>query len=940
MKHSLLALLALALCGTSAAAQGPRHDRPQRLAGLKAAAEVTRDVHGIAHIRADSDDDLYFLQGWVHAQDRLFQMDVGRRRASGTLAELLGPAALPGDVELRTIGIRRAAERSLAVASPEARQALEAYARGVNAWVAAAGALPPEYAALELRRFAPWTVLDSMTVAKSITFSLSFGLDDIQHTIALQTYAAVFDPVLGVGTGLTLFTQDLWRAQPFYAASTVPDASLAGAAVPTGRGHWQAGTQPAAGAAALAQRYVQRVRELPFFKDRMDRAQRPGSNQWAVAGWRTVDGMPLVANDPHLALDQPSTFYPIHLESREQDVMGNSFAGAPFVVVGQTRRIAWGATVSPLDVTDVFLEQVVPDPRSPSGLSTLYRGALEPVIPIPETWRANLVGDGVADNLVVVPPGDAVPAATLTVPRRNQGPIVQLDLAAGQAISVMYTGFSGTREVDALRTWNRARGLVDFQRGLQWFDSGTQNFAYADVDGHIAYFAASEVPLREDLQAGTVTGLPPWFIRSGSGGNEWLPVSHPQPGQAVPYEILPAAEMPQLVDPPAGWFVNANNDPAGTVLDNDPLNRLRPGGGLYYLNAGFDSGLRAGRITALIEAQLARRPLSFEDMQAIQADVQLPDAPTFVPLIAGALARAAEPSAPPLLAGLAASPPLREAAARLSAWRWRAPTGIAEGYDAADPDGLRQAPTPQEVADSVATTLYTVWRSRFIANTIDATLGGVPLPPGVSLPRPGSDQTLTALKTLLERPQPGVGASGLNFFNVPGVAEAADRRDILVLKSLDDALQSLAGPAFAPAFGGSTNQDDYRWGRLHRIVLDHPLGGAFSVPTSHPLGEALPGFPTDGGYGSVDVARFDIRANSANGFMFGNGPVNRFVARATRLGMRAESAWPGGTSGAPGNPYYGNLLPGYLTNESVPLLMRDGELARATASVTRFVPAR
>jgi penicillin amidase len=112
------------------------------------------------------------------------------------------------------------------------------------------------------------------------------------------------------------------------------------------------------------------ARDLPFFKDRMERDKRPGSNQWAVAGRNTVNGRPLVANDPHLGLEQPSTFYPIHLSHGDHDVMGNSFAGAPFVVVGQTRRIAWGATVSPLDVTDVFQEQLVPDPASPSGLCT------------------------------------------------------------------------------------------------------------------------------------------------------------------------------------------------------------------------------------------------------------------------------------------------------------------------------------------------------------------------------------------------------------------------------------------------------------------------------------------------------------------------------------------------------------------------------------------
>ena len=640
MRPALLAVAAFSCCcAVAAAAPGRVAEEPTRLDGLKAAAEITRDAYGIAHLRAGNENDLYFLQGFVHAQDRLFQMDTTRRRASGTLAELMGPAALPGDVELRTLGIRRAAERSMAVISPESRSALEAYARGVNAYVAKAGVLPPEYAALELHQFQAWTALDAMTVAKSITFSLSFGLDDLNNTVALQTCSAVFGPA----TGLTLFSQDLWRAQPFYPASTVPDATLAAARAATAKSPWRADTDAAAG--ALARSYSQRVRDLPFFKDRMDRSNRPGSNQWAVAGWRTASGMPLLANDPHLALEQPSTFYPIHLSSADQDVMGNSFAGTPFVVVGQTRRIAWGATVSPLDVTDIFREEVVPDPASPSGLSTRYLGRLEPVIPIPETYRVNLPGDGVFDNVVTVPPSGAIPPATLIVPRRNNGPIVQIDLASGIALSVQYTGFSGTREVDAMREWNHARNLDDFKRGLQWFDSATQNLAYADVDGNIAYFAASEIPLREDLQSGVVSGLPPWFIRNGSGGNEWLPVVKMQAGQAIPYEILPPGEMPQLLNPPAGWFVNANNDPAGTVLDNDALNQLRPGGGLYYLNAGYDTGLRAGRITELLKARLAAGPVSFADMQAIQADVVLPDAPVFAPYLQQALARASAPAA-------------------------------------------------------------------------------------------------------------------------------------------------------------------------------------------------------------------------------------------------------------------------------------------------------
>jgi penicillin amidase len=929
-----------ALIAATAAAQSPNAGQPSTLQGLQYAAQVSRDTFGIAHVRASNDHDLYFMQGYVHAQDRLFQMDYNRRLASGTLAELLGPAALPSDVELRTIGIRRAAERSLAVISAQARAAVEAYAEGVNAYVATHPRLPPEYLALEITKFKPWTALDSMAVAKSLTFSLSFGLDDIDYTVALQTYSAVFDPVLGAGTGYTLFSQDLWRSQPFYLASTVPDASVASAAGVSAAAPAivQSVAEPAA---ALGKKYLDHVRNMPFFKERLDRDNRPGSNQWAVSGRHTNTGMPLVANDPHLALGAPSTFYPIHLTAGDADAMGSGFAGVPFVIVGQNRNMAWGATVSPLDVTDVFLEQVMPDATSPSGLSTIYKGNKEWVIPIPEVFRANNPGDGIPDNVVVVPPSGGIPPATLIVPRRNNGPIVQLNLAGGNALSVQYTGFSGTREIDTFYTFDRAKTFEDFKRGVQWFDSGTQNFAYADVKGNIAYFSASEVPVREDLQAGIVNGVPPWFIRNGTGGNEWLPVQHPQPGQAVPYEILPMDEMPHLLNPPAGWFVNANNDPAGTVLDNNPLNQLRPGGGIYYLNAGYDFGLRAGRITTLLKNKIAAGPVSFSDMQAIQADVALPDATFFVPYITQALARGAvSPNA--TLAALAAQPGIQAAVTRLSTWNFRAPTGIAEGFDSADVNGALSAPSSEEIGASVAATLYSVWRGQFIRNTIDATLAGVPLPPGVALPKPDSQLSMTALRALIERPQPGVGASGINFFNAPAAA-AEDRRDIVILKSMGDALTRLSGSQFAAAFGNSTNLSDYRWGKLHRIVFKHTLGGPFNVPPAfgampNPLGDTIPGFPTDGGFGAVDASNHDARAQNVNDFMFTNGPVNRFVAEAGPPAVRAESVWPGGTSGIPGSPFYLNLLPLYLANDTIPLLYGANDLPSNLSSVSKFVP--
>ena len=920
MRRAIIVALAL-LLPVGVLARGVAAD-PVDIPGLDGPASVDRDHHGIAHIRAGTRHDLFFLNGWVHAQDRLFQMDVRRRQAGGTLAELLGPAALPSDVQLRTIGLHRAAARSLPALSDDARAVLAAYADGVNAWVAD-HPLPPEYGALRLTRFRPWTALDSVAIGKLQAFALSFDLD-IELTTALLGYqqagqAAGFD-------GTALFFQDLWRSQPFTSASTVPDATGAGPAA-AGRSGLAAGPsgERLRAAGRLAERYAATAARVPLLRRALSGSQLPtGSNEWAVSARLAAGGHPLLANDPHLALDAPSTFYPLHLQAGDTDAIGSGFAGAPGVIVGHNRFVSWGATVNPMDVTDTFAEQLRPDPSSPSGLATVYQGQLEPVIPIPETFRQNNPASGTSDNLTVVPPGGPIPPATLIVPRRNNGPIIQLDQAAGTALSVQYTGFSATRELDTFLIWDDARNLGDFRRGLDLFDVGGQNFAYADVEGNIAYFTSAELPLREDLQAGTVNGLPPFFIRNGTGGNEWLPVRNPQPGQAIPYEILPHEEMPQTVNPPAGFFVNANNDPAGTTLDNDPLNQTRPGGGIYYLNVGYD-GIRGGRVTALIRAELAGDgTVSFADMQRIQADTALVDAQFFVPHLVRALARGLVGS-DPTLRGLARDRAVAQAVGRLALWNRRTPTGIAEGYDANDADGRLLPPSRLEQATSVAATIYAVWRSQLIKGAIDARIApyGVPVPDG--------ERALTALKRLLETfgDTGGVGASGIDFFAADGVADAADRRDVVLLRAVRAALAKLSGPDFRAAFGGSTDQGDYRWGRLHRVVLDHPLGGPFNIPPAvgafpPPLAD-LPGIPTDGGFDTVDAATHDARADAANEFGFGGGPANRYVSEPRAPGdIRAVSSLPGGTSGVPGAPFYVNLLPAWLTNDTFELRQDGG----------------
>jgi penicillin amidase len=315
-------------------------------------------------------------------------------------------------------------------------------------------------------------------------------------------------------------------------------------------------------------------------------------------------------------------------------------------------------------------------------------------------------------------------------------------------------------------------------------------------------------------------------------------------------------------------------------------------------------------------------------MQQMQADTVMIDAQFFVPEIVASFERSRLSGAHPSLAGLGASPAVGAAVQRLAQWDFSSPTGIEEGYDASDVNGARSAPSSTEIANSVAATIYSVWRGQILANTVDALFGPQRIPVDA---RPPAATALSALKRLFQTfpVREGRGGSGLSFFNVPGVEDAAARRDILVLKSVADTIALLSGDEFAPAFDHSTNFDDYRWGKLHRVVFRHDLVAALGIPPAggawpHPLGSELPGIPTDGGFGAVDASSHNARAAGLNSFMFGGGPVRRLVAEGGGGTLRSESSLPGGPSGRPTSPFFFSLLPMWLTNETYTQHLQSG----------------
>jgi len=292
------------------------------------------------------------------------------------------------------------------------------------------------------------------------------------------------------------------------------------------------------------------------------------------------------------------------------------------------------------------------------------------------------------------------------------------------------------------------------------------------------------------------------------------------------------------------------------------------------------------------------------------------------------------------LAALATDPRVVEAIGRLKNWNFTTPTGAAKGYDAADVDGEFSPPTATEVSHSITATIYSVWRGQAIHNGVDTTLNGL------GVPTPGSAEAMKALRHLVERN--GIGLSTVDFFGwaaALGLGQPEQRRDYVMLKSLQDALDRLASPAFADAFHGSTNQADYIWGKLHRIVFDGlAVGGPFSIPNAQ-LGfpasfAGLPGLATDGGFGVVDASSHGARADSSNAFMFGSGPNRRYVGVPGGWpgSIEGETALPGGMSGVLSSPFYANLLGRWLTNDTYPLREDLGEVMQNLDSQQSFKP--
>jgi penicillin G amidase len=569
---------------SAARAAMPQLDGTIVLSELHAPVTVVRDAHGVPSITAQSMDDLFFAQGYVTAQDRLWQMDVMRRYASGEMAAALGAAYVKVDREQRLLGLREVARRSLEQASPEVREQLEAYARGVNAYIAEHHyALPLE---MRVLRYFPraWTAEDSALVGAAMAEMLNHGtyLDDLNHERTLAKLGPELTADLYVERSQRdIFPgHDLDEIEP---AAAQPDSAQASAKVPLQhigrRHHLRSGLMPASSAGGLLPTLAaQKTRGeggAPVISSQPTRtgfqlaAIRPmdevraGSNEWVIGGAHTASGRPLLSNDMHLPHQIPNTWYEAHLTCGDYDVAGVTLPGAPWVIVGHNRRIAWGFTNLGPDVEDVYVEN--------------FNGAGE--YQTPSGWQK----PEVRHEVIHVKRGRDV---EMDVVVTRHGPIVSADIRGENRQLALKWALLETGLRLPFYALNSAQNWEQFRAALADFSGPGQNVVYADVDGNIGYQAAGKVPVR----AAGDGSLP---VSGADDAHEWT-------------GYIPFEEMPSVYNPPSGIIATANG-------------RVTPDGYKYSITTEWDSPYRTERIYRVLRQN---KKFTADDMLALQTDVQ------------------------------------------------------------------------------------------------------------------------------------------------------------------------------------------------------------------------------------------------------------------------------------------------------------------------------
>jgi penicillin G amidase len=545
----------------------PQLDGSISLPGLQQQVTVDRDGWGVPHIRAASAEDGAEAQGYVMAQDRLWQLDLLRRVARGQLSEILGARTLQIDKDFRTLGLGRVADREATTLEPEPRRILEAYARGVNEFIAQHGSnLPLEFSLLGYKP-QPWKPADTLAISGYMYRTLAdtrereinrakvtarAGADRSKDLFSIESpldHFVVGDPnVPNDGSQRTATDpddddDDMQPDTVFKADLVKPSGAALEKAAPD-----------------LTSELAQSVVEFLAASSNEIRAGL-GSNNWVVSGAHTATGKPLLANDTHLELMMPSIWYEVHVTAPGWNVKGFALPGSPMIIIGHNDRIAWGFTNNGADVLDLYIETFNPD--APDGYRV--KGAWEKAQVIDETIH------------VKGRPDEHLPVAVT-----RHGPVVHREGDKGFAMRWTATEPGGLANS---YTWlGKARNWKEFRDAMKRVWGPAQNAVYADVEGNIGYIMAARVPIRKK-------------------GHGEVPV----PGDTDDYEwtgYIPFEQLPQALNPESGFIATANARVAGP--------NYKP-----YLTDRWEEPYRTARIYDLLHD---RHDLRVEDMLKVQTD--------------------------------------------------------------------------------------------------------------------------------------------------------------------------------------------------------------------------------------------------------------------------------------------------------------------------------
>jgi penicillin amidase len=547
-----------------------------QVAGLKEEVTVRRDGRGIPYVEAKSDADLYFAQGFVTAQDRLWQMDLLRRVARGETAEIFGKAALDADKRWRKYGFAGIVEETFRNFQPDYQAILENYARGVNAYVATldAKSLPTEFQLLQYRP-AEWKPTDSMLIGAIISDGLSttWWADAMRATFA--------------DLPKDKFNQLFIERSPFDVLVVGKDGKVQSSKFKVQR--------PSTFDNSLIEFAVkdEQIRKTSLEMIGFYEEFNAASNNWVVSGKRTLDGKPILANDPHLPPSAPSVWYLSNLSAPGMRVSGVTFPGVPGVVLGHNEFIAWGATNLGPDVQDLYAEKFVENQYlTDSGWKTAkIRKEEIKVRKNPASTETEIVSLDVVEtrNGVIIADAQADEktfSASLNTDKLPTGETFVSDAKIKRVYALKWTARDPKNDTfGAFLKLNRAKNWEEFKNALKTYGGSTQNFIFADVKGNIGYYGAGAIPIRKSGD-----GSLPYDGATNDG--EWV--------RNIPFE-----ELPNSYNPPEGFIVTANQRIAGDSYK-------------YFLTHLWSAPYRARRITQLLEAN---KKLTVNDVADIQRDV-------------------------------------------------------------------------------------------------------------------------------------------------------------------------------------------------------------------------------------------------------------------------------------------------------------------------------